>query len=189
LYSVVSESVPFFGDDIVGVFWLRLLIVEIFVSLSWKVSVSGVVDVFNWGTVNVWLVEFIKLFAGHVHVVLNTITISIIDGSWLEWFEFSGKAKELKIFWTVNEMHVVVEFGVNLEHFLIVVVVGDIVVTVTVDQVWNLNEGFWSISEWSSPVVGWHWIFTISVMTGELTVVGVVDIINVRSINIGLNLV
>jgi hypothetical protein len=54
IFSVITESVPFFGNDIIGVCWLRLFIVEIFVSLSWQVSMSGVKDVFNWGTVNVW---------------------------------------------------------------------------------------------------------------------------------------
>jgi hypothetical protein len=138
LYSVVSESVPFFGDDIVGVFWLRLLIVEIFVSLSWKVSVSGVVDVFNWGTVNVWQVELVSLLSSDLHVVLNTISIGIVYGDCLEWSEISGETEEFKIFWTVDDLHVVVEFSLlfhlaHLEVLFIVVAVGDITVTVTVD--------------------------------------------------------
>jgi hypothetical protein len=77
----------------------------------------------------------------------------------------------------------------NLEHLFVIVGVGDIVVSITVNQVWNLNEGLWSVSEWGSPVVGWLWIITISVVTGELTVLGVMDVINVVSINISLDFV
>jgi hypothetical protein len=38
-------------------------------------------------------------------------------------------------------------------------------------------------------VVGWLWIFTISLVTGELTVSSVVDIIDIVSINVSFDLI
>ena len=126
------------------------------------------------------------------HVVLNTISIGIVDGDWLEWSEISGETEEFKIFRAVNELHVVVEFSFSfhLEVLFIVIAIRDVLVTVTVDQVWNLNEGFlWSVSEWSSPVMGWLWIITKSIVTGEFSVLGVMDVIDVVSISISFDLI
>jgi len=87
--------------------------------------VSSVEDMFNWGTKNVWFVESIKLISSQMHVVFNTITVSIIDGSFFEWSEFSGESKELKVFWSVDKLHVVVEFSFlfDLDHLVLIFVV------------------------------------------------------------------
>ena len=52
--------------------------VEVSLDVSWQVTVSGVVDVLGWEVV-VWFVEFIELFVGENFVVLNTITILVVD--------------------------------------------------------------------------------------------------------------
>ena len=64
--------------DEVHALWLFLNIIVTLLDVSWKVSVSGVVDMLSWEEV-VWLVELIKLLWGKMNVVLNTITIGIID--------------------------------------------------------------------------------------------------------------
>ena len=76
--DLVTVSVPVLGDDVIGVCWLRLLIVEPLISLSWEVSVSGVVNVFSWEEI-VWFVEFIKLMGCENFVIFNTITIFVIN--------------------------------------------------------------------------------------------------------------
>ena len=58
-------------------FWLSAL-VELSLEMAWKVSISCVVNVLSWEE-SVWHVESVKLVVGQLNVVLNTITIKIID--------------------------------------------------------------------------------------------------------------
>ena len=64
--------------DEVHALWLFLNIIVSLLDVSWKFSVSGVVDMLSWEE-SVWLVVLIKLLWGKMNVVLNTITIGIID--------------------------------------------------------------------------------------------------------------
>ena len=52
--------------------------------VSWKFTVSSVVNVLDWGTEN-WLSESIKLILSLVDVVFDTISILIVDSSWNIW--------------------------------------------------------------------------------------------------------
>lgn len=92
---------------VVNIYWLTLLIVEVFVQLSWHVSVSGVIHVLDWCSVNVWFVEFIELFMSQFLVIFNTITIFIIDLSFLKWSVVSREAQLGEILWSVNAVLIV----------------------------------------------------------------------------------
>ena len=70
--------VDWLSYEVVVIFWLRLTRIEVSLDVTWEVSVSGVINIFDWEEV-VWLVEFIKLVGGENFVVLDTITIFIVD--------------------------------------------------------------------------------------------------------------
>ena len=77
LVDLCIRVVNWLGDE-VSALWLRLALVEISLNVSWKVSVSGVVDILSWEVV-VWLIEFVQLLVSIVNVVFNTIAILIVD--------------------------------------------------------------------------------------------------------------
>jgi hypothetical protein len=87
--------------------WLSLSIIEGFISLLWKISISSVEDVFDWSSVNVWFIEFIELVVGQLKVVLDTITIFIVDLSLLERSIVPGECKLSKILWSMDYILVV----------------------------------------------------------------------------------
>ena len=66
------------GFDEFHALWLGLTIVELLLSVSWQVSVSGVVNILG-GVEGGWEVELVELLRREVDVVLNTITIGIVD--------------------------------------------------------------------------------------------------------------
>jgi hypothetical protein len=66
------------GLDELHALWDALSVIELLLSVTWHVSVSGVVDVL--GRVEVgWEVEVVELSGIEINVVLNTITIGIED--------------------------------------------------------------------------------------------------------------
>ena len=69
--------VNWLGDKI-SAFWLFLLFVPVSLDMSWEVTVSSVIEVLGWEEV-VWLVEFVQLVMGVFEVILDTITIFIVD--------------------------------------------------------------------------------------------------------------
>jgi hypothetical protein len=77
-----------------------------------------------------------------------------------------------------------------LEHLGVREVVGEIVNTVDGISL-SLNGGLsnWSISERGSPMMSWFWGIIVVIVTSKFSILGVVDIINVRSINIFFDLV
>jgi hypothetical protein len=77
-----------------------------------------------------------------------------------------------------------------LEHLGVREVVGEIVNTVDGISL-SLHSGLscWSISKWGSPVMRWFWGIIVVIVTSKFSILSVVDIINVRSINIFFDLV
>jgi len=92
--------------DKVHALWLLLDFIVSPLDVTWEVTVSSVVDMLSWEE-NVWLVIFVQFLVSKVNVVLNTITISIIDGPWL--------VSVLKILWSELDQVLVTEglWGVN----------------------------------------------------------------------------
>ena len=92
--------------DKVHALWLLLDFIVSPLDVTWEVTVSSVVDMLSWEE-NVWLVIFVQLLVSKMNVVLNTITISIIDGPWL--------VSVLKILWSELDQVLVTEglWGVN----------------------------------------------------------------------------
>ena len=80
---VFSSDSQFGGTVWMGT-WHRLWVLT-GSSMSWVVSVLGVVDIINRFSED-WLSESIELILGFVNVVLNAISISIVDISWSVWF-------------------------------------------------------------------------------------------------------
>ncbi len=72
------------GDQI-SALWLLLLGVPVSLDVTWKVSVSGVVNILKREVI-VWLVELVQSVMVVLNVVLNTITIFVIDGSAISVF-------------------------------------------------------------------------------------------------------
>jgi hypothetical protein len=82
------------------------------------------------------------------------------------------------------------ESSLGLYVFFIIIIVRYIIDSISIDgRSRDLNKRFWSVSEWSSPVVGWFWVLTISLMSSKFTVLSVMNIINVVSINISFCLI
>ena len=92
--------------DKVHALWLLLDFIVSPLDVTWEFTVSSVVDMLSWEE-NVWLVIFVQFLVSKVNVVLNTITISIIDGPWL--------VSVLKILWSELDQVLVIEslWGVN----------------------------------------------------------------------------
>jgi hypothetical protein len=123
-----------------------------------------------------------------MNVILNTISIDIVDLIWFEWLECSVETEHLDILWTVNDLHVVVKSSFGLDHLIIRIAVGEIINTVNGIGI-HLHKSLWSLSEWGSPVMGWFWGIIEIVVTSKFTIDCVVDIINVGSINIFFDLI
>jgi len=102
---LLSPLLPVMLDK-VHALWLLLDFIVSPLDVTWEVTVSSVVDMLSWEE-NVWLVIFVQLLVSKVNVVLNTITISIIDGPWL--------VSVLKILWSELDQVLVTEglWGVN----------------------------------------------------------------------------
>lgn len=77
--------VLFSGSELSGTVWMGSWFwVFTGSSMSWEISMLGVVDIINIFSEN-WLSESIELFLGFCNVVLNAISISIVDFSWRVW--------------------------------------------------------------------------------------------------------
>jgi len=79
-----------------------------------------------------------------------------------------------------------------LDHLRITEVVGEIVNTVDgISLSLDFSFSFWcfSLGEWGGPVVGWFWGIIVVIVTSKFTVLSVMDIINVVSINISFDLI
>lgn len=72
-----SGLLPWSLDELHALWW-GLSIVELLLSVTWVVSVSGVVDVLG-SVEHSWEEEVVELTMSVVDVVLNTITIGIIN--------------------------------------------------------------------------------------------------------------
>ena len=80
-----SNHVLFIGSELSGTVWMGSWFwVFTGSSVSWEISMLGVVDIINISSEN-WLSESIELSLGFLYVVLNTISISIVDFSWFVW--------------------------------------------------------------------------------------------------------
>jgi len=92
--------------DKVHALWLLLDFIVSLLDVTWEVTVSSVVDMLSWEE-NVWLVVFIQLLVSKMDVVLNTITISIVNSPWL--------VSVLEILWSELDQVLVIEglWGVN----------------------------------------------------------------------------
>jgi len=92
--------------DKVHALWLLLDVIVSLLDVTWEVTVSSVVDILSWEE-NVWLVVCVQFLVSKMDVVLNTITISIIDSPWL--------VSVLEILWSELDQVLVIEslWGVN----------------------------------------------------------------------------
>ena len=64
--------------DEIHALWLWLSVVEFLLKMSWQFSVPSVVDVLRWEE-SIWDVVLVELLVGQLNVVLNTITIGVVD--------------------------------------------------------------------------------------------------------------
>ena len=69
---------PLFSHEGIGVYWFDLHDFKLFLEVTRQVAVLGILNIFCREH-SVWLVELVKLSMGLNDVVLNTITISVID--------------------------------------------------------------------------------------------------------------
>jgi hypothetical protein len=72
-----SPLLPFSLDKFHALWW-RLHIIELLLSVTWVVSVSGVIDILG-SVENSWEEKVVELTMGVINVVLNTITVGIED--------------------------------------------------------------------------------------------------------------
>ena len=60
--------------------------------MAWQVTVVSIVDLVDW-TELIWIIEIIQLIVRLWHVILNTITILVIDLSWAVWVSTLNKCR------------------------------------------------------------------------------------------------
>ena len=193
--AICSEgSWPWFVHNFLPVhWWLTVVKSELQLLVTWQVSVVGIVNVFG-NSENKWIIKLIKLVMGEFDVVFNAITI-LIKNSSLPGFSGLASLQEFEILWALNVVYqerevrsdgrshlnifsvaivdiewfsiscqlLDIEFDVRLVSKFFVERVGSLVASR------ELSSACWST---------WHWEFTSSSMSGELTVVGIVHIFN-----------
>ena len=154
--------------------WCRLSIIELLLSVTWIVSVSGVVDILG-SVENSWEEEVVKLTMGVINVVLNTISVGIED---LVVSSLPGRA-------SLEEIELLHVLGAGEDHSP----VGEVLLSLNkgffrsfsllllLSSLISLSLGFLGFSL-GVDVDSWLWVISPSVVTWELSVSGVMDILN-----------
>jgi hypothetical protein len=144
---------------VMGWFW------EITISImSGKFTVLSIVNIIDSVTINVSL-DLIQPMSRYISIVFDTITIGINDSSWssfLSWLKLILDLKSFDSWWC--------QFSGFFQLFF----------------TWCWSWSLIDIFRWFEyvPSVLWLWIFTISLMSWKFTVLCIMDIINIVSIDI-----
>ena len=85
-----------------------LKFIEFFLDMSWHVSVVSVVQVLNVSE-DSWLIELVKLVVMEGNVVLDTITVFVIN-----FVVVKFPLEESKVVWSINRADVIGQFGLDI---------------------------------------------------------------------------
>ena len=85
-----------------------LKFIEFFLDMSWHVSVVSVVQVLNVSE-DSWLIELVKLVVMEGNVVLDTITVFVIN-----FVVVKFPLEESKVVWSINRDDVIGQFGLDI---------------------------------------------------------------------------
>ena len=154
--------------------WNTLCIIELLLSVTWIVSVSGVVDILG-SVENSWEEEVVELTVGVINVILNTITVGIEDfvvsslpgGASLEEIVLLHVLRAGEDHTPVGDVLLSLD-----ERFL-----GSLELLLLLSSLISLSLGVLGISL-GVDVDSWLWMISPSVVTWELSVSSVVDILN-----------
>jgi hypothetical protein len=152
--------------------WDSLSIIELLLEVTWHLTVSGVVKVLS-SVEGGWVVELVQLSRGKVEVILNTITISIINGVVVSLPSNLEEIEGLEIFWGFEDVRPVLYLVVGHEEFLL----GSLRSLCNFGLGISLLLGISSIglSVW---VGAWLGVLTPSMVTWEFSISSVVEILN-----------